>query len=58
MHEMWKRQYAHEDARDMYWAEICPRIWEDGEATYGRTRHGKKEWTGRAKSWFGAENAN
>ena len=43
MHEMWNRQYAHEDPRKVYWDEISVQESVKMEsATYGRTRCGKK----------------
>ena len=43
MHEVWKRQQVHEDARKMHRAEVLDRNFgKKGKATCGRPRFGEK----------------
>ena len=51
MHEMWKREQVHANARKMYRAEILGKEFGImGNATHGRTRYGKKN--GQAERSF------
>ena len=56
MHEVWKRQQVHEDARKMYRAEVLVRKLGQWECVTLEVMIWSEEWIGRERSDFGAGN--